>query len=66
MDDAHPGQEVATTLRELTRTTQAWALGQRVDAGRLRELRRKAILANHAYYLENIPIYGRFAQEAHQ
>lgn len=63
MDDAHPGQELATTLRELTRTTQAWALEQRVDAGRLRELRRKAILANHAYYLEHIPIYGRFAQE---
>ena len=63
MDDAHPSQELTTMLRELTRITQAWALGQRVDPERLRELRRQAILANHAYYLETIPIYGRFAQE---
>jgi hypothetical protein len=63
MDDAHLTQQLRAIHHELTRITQAWALGQRFEPERLRELRRQAILANHAYYLKNIPIYRRFAQE---
>jgi len=63
MDDTHRTQQLQAIHRELTRATQAWALRQRVDPGQLRELRRQAILANHAYYLEKIPVYRRFAQE---
>ena len=47
----------------LIRLAQAWALGERFDADEARALRRKAILANHAHYLECIPAYRRFAEE---
>jgi hypothetical protein len=49
--------------RELTKITQAWALRRPYSPDRARELRRQAILANHANYLEHIPIYQRYAQE---
>ncbi len=47
----------------LIRLVQAWALHERFDADEARDLRRKAILANHAHYLECIPAYRRFAAE---
>jgi hypothetical protein len=49
--------------RELTKITQAWALRRPFSPERARELRRQAILENHARYLEHIPIYQRYAQE---
>jgi len=48
---------------QLIRQTQAWALRSGFDAPFTRQLRYQAILANHAHYLESIPIYRRFAQE---
>ena len=60
MEEPYPSQELTKTLCQLTRMTQAWALGQRVDPEHLRELRRQAILANHAYYLETIPNPGEW------
>ncbi|MCU0487859.1 MAG: hypothetical protein MUE67_02770 [Anaerolineales bacterium] len=49
--------------RQLIRQTQAWALGDGFNPQRAADLRRQAILANHVYYLERIPLYQRFAQE---
>jgi len=58
-----PPLQLDAIYNELTKITQAWALGQHFDPERARELRQQAILANHAHYLENIPVYRRFAQE---
>jgi hypothetical protein len=46
----------------LIKIAQAWALRQKIDLDRLIHLRRQAILALHAGYLENIPVYRRFAE----
>mgnify|MGYP001082791509 CR=1 FL=1 len=49
--------------QQLIRQTQAWALRSGYDAQLTRQLRHQAILANHAHYLEHIPVYRRFAEE---
>ena len=49
--------------QQLIRQTQAWALHSGFDSGLTRQLRHQAILANHAHYLEHIPVYRRFAEE---
>lgn len=56
-------QNLNSIQRELTKITQAWALRRPFSPERACELRRQAILANHAHYLEHIPIYQRYAQE---
>ncbi|MDD4986036.1 MAG: hypothetical protein PHQ43_09645 [Dehalococcoidales bacterium] len=48
---------------ELIKSSQSWVLGERFDAAQSRELRRQAILLNHAHYLKNIPIYEKVAHE---
>lgn len=48
---------------QLIRMTQAWALKEGFDADQARQLRYKAILENHAHYLECIPAYRYFAQQ---
>lgn len=47
----------------LIQQTQAWALCRGFDPTLARQLRHQAILANHAHYLEHIPVYRRFADE---
>jgi hypothetical protein len=47
----------------LIQQTQAWALRRGFDPHHTRQLRHQAILANHAHYLEHIPVYRRFAEE---
>lgn len=56
-------QQLKSIHRELTKITQSWALGQHFIPERACELRRQALLANHTYYLEHIPVYRRYAQE---
>jgi len=48
---------------QLIQQTQAWALRRGFDPALARQLRHQAILANHAHYLEHIPVYRRFANE---
>lgn len=48
---------------QLIKASQSWALRQEYDAIQARELRREAILINHAYYLKNISIYQKLARE---
>jgi len=47
---------------QLIKITQAWALRRKIDLDYAIHLRRQAILTLHAHYLENIPVYRRFAQ----
>jgi hypothetical protein len=47
----------------LIKITQAWALRRKFDLEGAIQLRRQAILSQHANYLESIPVYRRFAQE---
>lgn len=47
----------------MIKVSQSWALRQGFNAAHAQELRRKAIILNHAYYLENIPIYQKLANE---
>ena len=54
---------IARLQSQLIKASQAWALGAGFDAGRTRELRRQAVLLNHAYYLKNIPAYKKLAEE---
>ena len=56
-------EQLATIHHRLIKITQAWALRAKFDVNLARDLRHKAILINHAHYLENIPAYRRFAQE---
>jgi hypothetical protein len=60
--DHDQSQNLNSMQRELTKITQAWALRRPFSPERASELRRQAILANHAHYLEHIPIYQRYAQ----
>lgn len=48
---------------QLIRQVQAWAMAEGYDPKQAAQLRRQAILSNHAHYLECIPAYRRFAQE---
>lgn len=56
-------QQLGTIYNQLIKISQAWALRQRFDHGQAQELRREAILINHANYIETIPVYKRLAQE---
>jgi hypothetical protein len=56
-------QRMEAVRKELTRLAQAWASGQNIDLNRAWELRREAILLNHAHYLDTIPVYQRLARE---
>lgn len=56
-------EAMTPTQRQLIRQTQAWALRRGFDPVRARDLRRAAILANHAHYLDHIPTYQRVARE---
>lgn len=47
---------------QLIKTAQAWALRWEFDLEEAARLRRRALLANHAHYLEDIAVYRRFAQ----
>ena len=59
----HPTGQLSPLHRQLIKQAQAWALRQGFDPAQARELRRAAILANHAHYLERIPAYQRLARE---
>jgi hypothetical protein len=48
---------------ELVKITQKWASGDTVNLDQVKELRGEAIRINHAHYLENIPLYRKFAIE---
>src|SRR5260370_41036648 len=61
-DPSPPGKLNSIQL-ELIRITQAWALRQKADLCRAAELRRQAALLLHTHYLDNIPAYGRLAQQ---
>jgi hypothetical protein len=50
-------------LAQLIKVTQSWALRRNFDPGLAIDLRREAILLNHAHYLEYIPAYQRLAQQ---
>lgn len=50
--------------QQLIRLTQAWALRRPVHLHTLKTLRRQAILANHAHYLETIPAYQNLARQS--
>jgi hypothetical protein len=54
---------IARLQSELIKASQAWALGAGFDAGRACDLRRQAVLLNHACYLKNIPAYKKLAEE---
>jgi len=56
-------ERLRTVHRQLIKAAQTWALRQGFDPGRARELRREAILINHAHYIKTIPAYQRLAQE---
>lgn len=47
----------------LIRIAQSWAWKKDYDVAQAKELRKEAILFNHAHYLENIPAYRKLAQE---
>jgi hypothetical protein len=53
--------KISHIQNELIATSQSWALNQRFDSSKAIELRRQALLLNHAYYLKNIPVYKKVA-----
>ena len=59
----NPLERLSAIHEALIKVTQAWALRRKFDLGHAISLRRQAVLALHAYYLEHIPVYRRFAQE---
>jgi hypothetical protein len=50
-------------INQLINIAQVWAMRGKFDSDYARELREKALLINHAHYVERIPAYRRFVQE---
>ncbi len=48
---------------ELISSTRTWASGGKINLDRVAELRNEAIRLNHVHYLENIPLYRKYATE---
>jgi hypothetical protein len=63
MDKLNNLEKISGIQNKLIKASQSWALRLECDADQARELRRDAILLNHAYYLNNIPIYQKLARE---
>jgi hypothetical protein len=49
--------------QNLIKLARTWASGKHIDPAQAADLRRRAILANHRYYLEHIPVYSRLAAQ---
>lgn len=58
-----PLERLKTIQNQLIKASQEWALGRGFDSSQAQELRREAVLLNHAHYIGNIPVYRKLAQD---